>query len=220
MNPVALPGDQPVFVPGTDDGARRRASAPEREPASGRSLRRLAAAAALGGIGGAMFGAVLLFAASRTGGDADSIVLPEVNENVRYAFHALPGSFDGGVQGVSMLVMPLMGERGGYLSLVLDPRRERSGDETDLTFGVRVVDGSGVPVEGASVRAELLTLPWMDRTELSEVTGADGRTEFAFPGLTRAGSYQLRIVEVSLGGQRFVPSAGQDAVSVPVPGGD
>jgi hypothetical protein len=219
MNPVALPGDQPVFVPGTDDGARRRASAPEREAASRRSLRRLAAAA-LGGIGGAMFGAALLFAASRTGSGPNTVVLPEVNDNVRYAFHAPPASFAGGVQGVSMLVMPLAGDRGEHLSLVVTPRRVRSGAETDLTFELKAVDLDGAPVEGAAVRGELVALPWMDRAEPSAVTGADGRAEFAFPGLTRAGSYQLRIVEVSLDGQRFVPPADQDTISVPVPGAD
>jgi hypothetical protein len=217
MNPVALPGDQPVFVPGSGDGGRPRASVPQ--TAALRPVWRLAGAAAVGAIGGAMFGAVLMVAAVR-GNGGGTLVLPEVNTNVRYAYRAEPASFSGGVQGVSMLVMPLTGERGRHLSLVVDPERVRASAETDLTFDVRVIDLAGAPLGGATVRAELLVLPWMDRSAPSAVTADDGRAKFEFPGLTRAGSYELRIVDVSLDGERFVPPPDQDRISVPVPGAD
>lgn len=220
MHPVALPGDQPVFLPERDDGAGATApqGAPEARPS--RPLRRLAGAAAVGALGGAMFGAVLIIAASRSVEGPATIELPPLNENVRYAYHAPPAIPSGGVQGVSMLVMPLAGDRGRHLSLVVTPHRERSGEETDLTFEVRLVDADGAPIAGATVGAELLALPWMDREKRSVTTGADGRAEFVFPDLVRAGSYELRIVGVSHEDERFAPPPGQDAISVPVPGAD
>lgn len=220
MHSVALPGDQPVFVPEPHDGAGGREPAPARGASPSRPIRHLAAAAAVGALGGVMFGFVVILAASRAGDNGGSIELPAVNENVRYAYHAPPADLSGGVQGVSMLIMPLVGDHGEHLSLVVAPRRTRSGDETDLAFEVRVVDAGGAPVERAMVEGELLVLPWMDREGRSVVTGPDGRAAFAFPELTRAGSYRLRIVSVSHRGERLLPPAGQDAISVPVPGSD
>ncbi|HXF50313.1 MAG TPA: hypothetical protein VNM43_01375 [Dehalococcoidia bacterium] len=207
-------------MPGRDDDGRREAPAREREAAPRRPWKRLAVSAAVGALGGAMFGVALLIAAARTDDGTDTVVFPDVNEDVRYGFHANPASAEGAVGGVSMLAVHLVSDGGQRLTTVASARRERSGAETDLTFDLRVMDERGAPVEGAVVTGEVLALPWMDRWEPSAATGPDGRAAFVFPNLTRVGSYQLRITSVWLDGERFVPLPGQSPVSVPVPGAD
>lgn len=218
MNPVALPGDQPVFVPGAGGDGRREAPAPNPEQPSQRVWKRLAVSAAVGALGGAMLGVALAVALARSDGETDAVAFPEVNDNVRYGFHANPASAQGDVGGVSMLAVHLVTDDGRGLTTVVAARRARNGAKTDLTFDLRVMDERGAPVEGAVVSGELLALPWMDRWEPSASTGPDGRAVFAFPGLTRAGSYQLRVTSVSIDGRRFLPLPGQSAVSAPVPG--
>lgn len=218
MNPVALPGDQPVFIPGAGDDGRREAAAAEPGRASQPVWKRLAFSAAAGVLGGAMFGVALAVAVARSGKETDVVAFPEVNDNVRYGFHANPASAEGGVGGVSMLAVNLVSDDGRRLTTVVAARRARNGAKTDLTYDVRVMDERGAPVEGAVVSGEVLALPWMDRWEPSARTGPDGRAAFTFPGLTRAGSYQLRVTGVSIDGYRFLPLPGQSPVSAPVPG--
>lgn len=213
MNPLALPGDQPVFVPGDEDVSTGKPSA-----APARSLRRLAGAAALGAIGGGLFGVAVIVAVARQDDGSSSMALPAPNENVVYAYEAAAAQpLSGAAKGVSVLVFTLEGDRGGHLTVVLTPERVSSGGAPGLSFVTKVSAPDSRPVEGATVRTETLILPWMERSQAVATTGADGRAVFRHEDLTLAGSYRFRVIDVVVGGETFRTSE-EEAITVPIPG--